>query len=433
MNLLIRNILSLIIICKMIIFTSLALAQTTDSENTEQNPEAVLSTVEEIINNEEFVLQSLDTDRYFPECILESPSAVWSISFCEFGEVQEGYVTDRIDMSGRFTIKNTGTEILYKIDQPGPHNRITFDAYRTIAQDPSFLIREQQSPSDRKLRNRRSIYLYYLYLTIYPNGQQKDKFEDRIEVTFTEPMLPILQNLARIKKQLIEMYGYRKQKPKQQPKVILSTVEEIINNEEFVLQDIHPTSGHLNSLTCIYESPSAAWFIKYCDTDNEHLAESGHWNVAMAAEFSIKDTDIKLNYYFERGNVLVDIYKAIERDPSFFIGEQSMWIRMNVYANERESGEVAFTEPMLPILQNLARVQKQLIAQSTQLDEQRRTAELAEQVTQVLLEQSPQIHDEQKVREQARQLVQSTQINEQRVAELIELIRLQNLLPDKNY
>ena len=57
-------------------------------------------------------------------------------------------------------------------------------------------------------------------------------------------------------------------------------------------------------------------------------------------------------------------------------------------------------------------------------------------MTQALLEQSPQMQDEQRtaeLREQARRLVQSTQLNEQRVAELIELIRLQNLLTAENH
>ena len=358
MNRLIKLSLSIIVS----IFTSLAIAQTVDSESAKQNPEAVLSIVKEIINNEEFVLQNRPQNR-LSSCILESPSAVWSITFCHFGEVQEGYVTDSSarQMSGTFTIKNTGTEINYNIDQPGLGDHDAFDAYKTIAQDPSFLIREQQSPSDRGFRNRRSAspYLYYLYLNIYPT----DRFEDRIEVAFTEPMLPMLQNLAQVQKQLIETYGYRKQEPKQKPEAISSTIEGIINNEEFVLQSISRQRGTLSSLLCVYESPSALWSIKYCKTNGEG---EGHWTTAMAGQFSIKNTDTKIGYYFQRmreGN----IYGQIEQDPaSLFLGEQSRWISMYVYANEQEISEVAFTEPMLPVLQNMARVQKQLIEQSTQ-------------------------------------------------------------------
>ena len=218
---------------------------------------------------------------------------------------------------------------------------------------------------------------------------------------------------------------------------VLSTVEKIINNEEFVLQDIHPTSGTLHVLTCVYESPSAIWSIDYCNTDNEHLTESGHWGVSMAAEFSIKDTDTKLEYYFEQGDTRVDIYRAMEQDPSFFI-EPTRWRYMKISypkTEQKSSGrkKTIFTEQMLPFLQNLARVQEQFIAQSTQLDKQRRTTELTEQVTQALLEQSPQMNEQRTVelREQARRLVQSTQLDEQRVAELIELIRLFQLTEEK--
>ena len=214
----------------------------------------------------------------------------------------------------------------------------------------------------------------------------------------------------------------------QNPEAVLSIVEDIINNEEFVLQNISIQRGTLTSLLCVYESPSAIWSIKYCKAKGP---TEGSWKSVMAGQLLIKDTDTKIDYYFNRG------YYWLEKDPASFLEpmsnseKKSLSRRMRVYINTRKNSEATFTEPMLPILQNMAQVQKQLIEQSTQLDEQRRTEKLTNQMLEaIIFEQPPNTYDKEETKEikwQIQQLVTATQLNEQRVAELIELIKLLQL------
>ena len=139
---------------------------------------------------------------------------------------------------------------------------------------------------------------------------------------------------------------------------ILSTIENIISNEEFVLQEIYSTPGTLSALTCILESPSAIWAIEYCNTDDT-VEGPGYWDKAMAGEFSIKNTDKKIDYYLERANN--NVYKTIEQTPEIFITEQPLWfLRMSIQM-DKVRVNVTFTEQTLSFLQTIAKAQKQLI------------------------------------------------------------------------
>ena len=140
--------------------------------------------------------------------------------------------------------------------------------------------------------------------------------------------------------------------------ITLSEVESIIGNEQFVLQRIYFDGFEDNIRNCVFESPSAVWTIKYCHIGK--LIVEGYWSWTMAGKLTIKNTNIELPYYIERG--YRSIYKDIEERDLTFLTQRAS-ISMSIQTDEVRT-DIDWTEKTLPVLKTMARLQKQLIEQS---------------------------------------------------------------------
>ena len=138
----------------------------------------------------------------------------------------------------------------------------------------------------------------------------------------------------------------------------LSTVEDIINNEQFVLQESHPTQGMLSGYTCVFESPHAVWTVEYCNNDDHDISMHNYWYKAMSGVFSVKNTNTELSYYLEQNND--NVYEGIRQNPEFFITQPLQSLYMSIHMDEIQVS-VTFDEEIIPFLQNMAKKQKKLI------------------------------------------------------------------------
>lgn len=303
------------------LFTGLAIAQTTDSES---STKPVLSDVQSILENEQFVLQDIyfnNFEDYVRNCVFESPSAKWTIQNCHIGKgIGEGYWS--WEMAGDFSIKGTNTSLPYSIRR-GYQN-----VYRDIAQNPSLFI---EKPS------------VYISMSV-----QRD--EMKVNVTFNEEMLPFLQVMARMEAQLIEQSIATNIA---ESEAILPNIESIMDSEQFVLQRAFRRKSRFSdsfdktARSCVFESPSAIWTIHYCQLPWD-------WKV-VGGNFSIKDTNISLSYYVPHYS---DIYTS--QDFAEFTGYQSMFIERG----EAIKVGMDWFSTRVPFIRNMVRIHEQLIEQS---------------------------------------------------------------------
>lgn len=134
----------------------------------------------------------------------------------------------------------------------------------------------------------------------------------------------------------------------------LSDIQFIMENENFTLQRIYFDGFEGAIRNCIFESESALWTIRYCG----ELKVEGPWYRVMAGDFSIKNTDLKLQYYLgQRGRG--SVYRKIE--DGLFNFKYANRINL-VDRNDRIN--VSLSIDHLPFLKTLARVQEQYIDDS---------------------------------------------------------------------
>ena len=135
----------------------------------------------------------------------------------------------------------------------------------------------------------------------------------------------------------------------------LFDMQFIMSNEVFTLQKFEQEDGEKNTIrSCIFESPSALWIIRYCGGEAEKP-----WYLMMAGSFLIKDTDIRMEYYLERES---HIYRNIEFGSLAFTRNLSL---MKIHIIDGDSQvNVGWPRKRLPFLQTLARVQERAIEQS---------------------------------------------------------------------
>lgn len=136
---------------------------------------------------------------------------------------------------------------------------------------------------------------------------------------------------------------------------VLFDIQFIISNEVFTLQKFEQEEGENTS--CIFESPSALWIIRYCGEEAEEFEKP--WYLILAGSFLIKGTDISMEYYLERES---HIYRNIEYGSLAFTRNLSL---MKVHIIDGDSQvNVGWPRKRLPFLQTLARVQERSIEQS---------------------------------------------------------------------
>ena len=339
MNVSMKNLLSLmslILIYKISFFTGQVLAQTINSQNT---TESTLFDIQFIMDNELFTLKEVYFDNFednIRNCVFESPSAVWTIKHCHEGKITiEGawYLV----MAGDFSIKNTDTKLSYYL--------------------------ERESHIYKNIKNGSLAFTRYLSLQ---RVQLVDGDDNKVDIGWSQKRLPFLQTLARVQEQLIEQsltenpeveqgqttYSERKAEP------IISDMQNILDNEQFTLKEVYFNGFKDNIRNCVFESPSAVWTIKYCHIGK--LIVEGYWTWVMAGNFLIKNTNIELPYYIERG--YRSIYKDIEeRDLAFLTQRASI---PKVIKTDEMEMDIDWTEKTLPFLKTLAKMQEQLIRQS---------------------------------------------------------------------
>ena len=138
--------------------------------------------------------------------------------------------------------------------------------------------------------------------------------------------------------------------------VYLFDMQFIMNNEPFTLQRVYEKDDE-NIRSCVFESSSALWTIHYCGEMEENLETP--WYLRLAGSFSIKDTDIHLEYYLERES---HIYRNIEYGSLAFTRNLSL-MKMNVIDGSA-CVDAGWSQNRLLFLQILARTQEQYIEQS---------------------------------------------------------------------
>ena len=139
---------------------------------------------------------------------------------------------------------------------------------------------------------------------------------------------------------------------------VLFDIQFIMSNEVFTLQKFDWEGDENTIRSCIFESPSALWIIRYCDETEEELLEKP-WYVFLAGSFLIKDTDIHLEYYLERES---HIYRNIEYGSLAFTRNLPL---MKVHIIDGDSKvNIGWPKKRLPFLQTLARVQERYIKQA---------------------------------------------------------------------
>ena len=324
MNLSIKKLFSLILIYKISFLTGLATAQTTYSE---RKTEPVISDIQFIMDNEQFILKEIYFDGYennIRNCVFESPSTIWTIEYCHFGKKDvEGYWS--WTMAGELSIKNTNIKLPYYIE------RGYRSVYRDIEQGPAFL--------DKPSRISMSI-------------QTDVGF--RVDINWTAEKLPFLQTMARMQEQLIKQSMATNIT---ESEAILSDIESIMNNEQFVLSGAHFSSSEDSASNCVFESPSATWTIHYCHIYKNLASQEKEVDV-LTGEFSIKNTNIKLPYSLRHRKS--NIYRNIEQGSIDFKDLSYILLR----EDETSKIGIDWFETQLPFIQTLARTQEQLIEQS---------------------------------------------------------------------
>ena len=140
----------------------------------------------------------------------------------------------------------------------------------------------------------------------------------------------------------------------------LSDIQFVINNEDFTLQEVY-FDGFANAIRiCVFESESALWTIKYCSYGEEMV--EGPWYKVMAGSFSIKNTNVELQYYIEQDD---HVYRRIMDGFFDYDAEYAVFSRVNLVEDAQigvnwfEDSEFPF-----PFLQTLAYEQEQYIMQS---------------------------------------------------------------------
>ena len=139
---------------------------------------------------------------------------------------------------------------------------------------------------------------------------------------------------------------------------ILSDIQNILNSEQFTLKEVYFDGYENNIRNCVFESHSTIWTIEYCHFGKK--AVEGYWSWTMAGKLTIKNTNIELPYYIERG--YRSIYKDIEERDLTFLTQRAS-ISMPIQTDEVRT-DIDWTEKTLPVLKTMARLQKQLIEQS---------------------------------------------------------------------
>ena len=138
--------------------------------------------------------------------------------------------------------------------------------------------------------------------------------------------------------------------------VYLFDIQFIMSNESFTLQMVDEQDDE-NIRSCIFESPSALWTIHYCGEMEENLESP--WHLRLAGSFSIKGTDVHLEYYLERES---HIYRNIEYGSLAFTRNLSL-MRMDIIDGEA-CMDAGWSQNRLLFLQILARTQEEYIEQS---------------------------------------------------------------------
>ena len=141
-------------------------------------------------------------------------------------------------------------------------------------------------------------------------------------------------------------------------KAHLSDIQFIMNNEIFVFQGVELEEGDGTPIrSCVYESESAFWIIHYCEDIAENLLEKP-WHLFLAGHFSIKNSEIQLDYYLERES---NIYRNLEYGSLAFTRNLDL---MRVHLIDGDTTvDIGWSKNRQLFLQTLARIQEQYIEQ----------------------------------------------------------------------
>ena len=135
---------------------------------------------------------------------------------------------------------------------------------------------------------------------------------------------------------------------------VLFDMQFIMSNETFTLQKFEQKEDENTIYSCIFESPSALWVIRYCNGTKEKP-----WYLILAGSFLIKDTNTHLEYYLERES---HIYRNIEYGSLAFTKSLPL-MRVHI-VNGDSQVNVDWPRKRLPFFQTLARVQEKFIEQA---------------------------------------------------------------------